>query len=120
MGGACLDQLDGGGGSTQTGGGDQGSWRGTPPWRSVGKFGVKGRGRHGEGEVRVIRFKREDKIGGVHGGAGPCIGYNMLGSPDNHISPHNVLDLGLAKLFRRLDFQEPNGHPFDVQTRPDV
>ena len=36
-------------------GGEQGGWRGTHPWQFMGKYGVKQRGRHGEGEVAVIR-----------------------------------------------------------------
>ena len=37
-----------------TRGGDQGGWQGTPPWLSVGKYGVKDRGHHGDGEVGAI------------------------------------------------------------------
>ena len=32
-------------------GGERGGWRGTPPWLSVRKYGVKDRGHHGDDEV---------------------------------------------------------------------
>ena len=61
-GSARLLALDGGGGSAWTGergggqGGEQNGWQGTPPSRPIGKYNVKKRGRHGEGEAGVIQF----------------------------------------------------------------
>ena len=50
--------VTGGGGSTQTGGQhrERGGWWCTPPWRSMGKYGVKERECHGEGGVGVVWF----------------------------------------------------------------
>jgi hypothetical protein len=42
---------------------------------------------------------------------------NMVDTPDNHISSHIWAEFGGA---RRLNFGEPAGCPFDVQTRPGV
>ena len=44
---------------------ERGNWRGTPPWRSMSKYGVKKRGDHSEDKVGIIL----------------CVGNNMTDSP---------------------------------------